>query len=96
MDVKHFKDGEVYKDRLARNEKVIFSAAPVGTCAALVLGCGQVLKKAEAADSEFAKSLYESSMKEVELGRMSGPHELKDLDLTSINVASRFGVSQGS
>ena len=42
-----------------------------------------------------ADRLLEISMKEVELGRLSGPFAVDDVDLSSICISSRFGVEQG-
>ena len=65
---------------------------------AVCKGCcernGKVLAKLRAC--EHSDKLLSMSEDEVKLGRLSGPVDIKDLDLSNVAIASRFGVEQGN
>ena len=47
-------------------------------------------------EGPFSQELYDLSMAEVSLGRLSGPFSVDELPLSEVSIASRFGVEQGS
>ncbi len=91
-DVKHFQEGAVHKGKKRRNERVRCWACDVHARMPLAL---QVLRKA-GHESKYADKLWETSLKEVSLGRMSGPYAEHELDPSVVCIASRCGVPQGT
>jgi len=54
----------------------------------------QILSKA-AKEGPYAAVLLDKCRESVKLGRMSGPFRPEDLDLDTVVLSTRFGVSQG-
>ena len=53
----------------------------------------QIINKLK--DDPCEHKLLKIAMGEVELGRLTGPLTLEEVDLSDVAVASRFGVAQG-
>ena len=53
----------------------------------------QIINKLK--DDPCEHELLKIAMGEVELGRLTGPLTLEEVDLSDVAVASRFGVAQG-